>query len=79
MQPEVRCLSHVAGQRPSRAACHAADVTVVLFHQDAFAADFQEDEYQLMGMTTKFAGAYCKEVRIHGRNRETLDGVKAVN
>jgi hypothetical protein len=28
----------------------------VLLHQDAFAADYQEDEYKLLGMAIKYAG-----------------------
>ena len=55
------------------AACHAADIPVVILHQDAFAADYQEEEYRLLGMAVKFAGTCGKEIRIHGRNRETVD------
>lgn len=54
-------------------ACHAEDISVVVLHQDAFAADYQEEEYRLMGMAIKFAGVYGKEVSIHGRNRATVD------
>jgi hypothetical protein len=42
-------------------------------HQDAFAADYQEDEYRLMGMAIKFAGICGKEVRIIGTNRQTVE------
>ncbi|MGA8556477.1 MAG: hypothetical protein WB630_18840 [Candidatus Acidiferrales bacterium] len=42
----------------------------VLIHQDAFAVDY--DEYELLGMAIKFAGLYGKEVRIIGKNRDTL-------
>jgi len=45
---------------------------VVIIHQDAFAADYQDDEYVLLGKAIKFAGLYGKEVHIIGRNRETL-------
>jgi hypothetical protein len=47
---------------------------VVIIHQDAFAADYQEDEYTLLGKAIKFAGLHGKEVRIIGKNRETLKG-----
>ncbi len=47
---------------------------VVIIHQDSFAADYQQDEYVLLGMAIKFAGLYGKEVRIIGKNRETLKG-----
>ena len=42
----------------------------VLIHQDAFALNY--DEYELLGMAIKFAGLYGKEVRIIGKNRDTL-------
>ena len=48
----------------------------LLIHQDAFAVDY--DEYELLGMAIKFAGLYGKEVRIIGKNRETL-GAEATN
>ena len=42
----------------------------LIVHQDAFAVDY--NEYELLGMAIKFAGLYGKEVRIIGKNRETL-------
>jgi hypothetical protein len=47
---------------------------VVLIHQDAFAADYQDQEYALLGKAIKFAGLHGREVRIIGKNRETLKG-----
>jgi hypothetical protein len=47
---------------------------MVILHQDSFAADYQDDEYALLGMAIKFAGLHGKEVRIIGTNRETLKG-----
>jgi molybdopterin biosynthesis enzyme MoaB len=47
---------------------------VVIIHQDAFAADYQDEEYALLGRAIKFAGLYGKEVRIIGKNRETIKG-----
>jgi hypothetical protein len=44
----------------------------VLLHQDAFAADYQEDEYTLLGMAIKYAGLRGKEVRVIGKNRSSL-------
>ena len=46
----------------------------VIIQQDSFAADYQDDEYALLGMAIKFAGLHGKEVRIIGKNRETLQG-----
>ena len=45
---------------------------VMVLHQDAFAADYQDDEYKLLGMAIKFAGLHGKEIRIVGKNRETV-------
>jgi hypothetical protein len=45
----------------------------VLLHQDAFAADYQEDEYRLLGMAIKYAGLRGKEVRVIEKNRSSLD------
>ena len=47
---------------------------VVIIHQDAFAADYQDQEYALLGKAIKFAGLHGREVRIIGKNRETLKG-----
>jgi hypothetical protein len=47
---------------------------VVIIHQDAFAADYQDHEYSLLGKAIKFAGLRGKEVRIIGKNRETFKG-----
>jgi hypothetical protein len=45
---------------------------VLILHQDAFAADYQDEEYRLLGMAIKYAGRFGKEVHIIGKNRETL-------
>ena len=47
----------------------------LLIHQDAFAVDY--NEYELLGMAIKFAGLYGKEVRVIGKNRETLRAAAA--
>jgi len=54
-------------------ACRAPEPQAVIMHQDAFAADYQEEEYRLIGMAIKFAGLCGKEISIHGTNRETVD------
>jgi hypothetical protein len=51
-------------------AYRARDIPVVIMHQDAFAADYQEEEYRLIGMAIKFSGIGGKEVRVRGRNRD---------
>jgi hypothetical protein len=50
---------------------------VVIIHQDSFAADYQDEEYALFGKAMKFAGIYGKEIRVIGKNRETLATAKA--
>ena len=51
--------------------CSKSDGVIIL-HQDSFAADYQQDEYALLGKAIKFAGLHGKELRIIGTNRETL-------
>ena len=50
---------------------------VILIHQDSFAADYEDHEYTLFGKALKFTGLHGKEVRVIGRNRETLATAKA--
>jgi hypothetical protein len=56
-------------------ACRANDEAVII-HQDSFASDYEDGEYALLGMAIKFAGLYGKEIRVIGRNRETLKELK---
>ena len=46
---------------------------VVVIHQDSFAADYQDEEYRLLGMAIKVVGIFGRELRIIGKNRETLN------
>jgi hypothetical protein len=48
-------------------------------HQNAFAADYQDEEYRLLGMAIKVAGIYGKEIHIIGRNREIVDQDKTIH
>ena len=54
-------------------ACRSTDNDTVAMHQDAFAADYQDDEYKLLGMAIKFAGICGKQVHIIGANRSSVD------
>lgn len=45
----------------------------VILHQDAFAGDYQPDEYLLLGMAIKYIGLSGKEIHIIGTNRSTID------
>jgi hypothetical protein len=60
-------------------ACRAPDTPVVVLHQNAFAADYQDEEYRLLGMAIKVAGIYGKEIHIIGRNREIVDQDKTIH
>jgi hypothetical protein len=62
---------------PDFARCCRGSEDVILIHQDSFAADYQDDEYTLFGKALKFASLHGKEVRVIGRNRETLATAKA--
>ena len=53
-------------------ACRAHDNTVVTRHQDAFAAEYQEEEYRLLGMAIKFAGICGKKSRSSERTGRLL-------
>jgi hypothetical protein len=72
MQRESSLIATVTKQLPDFARMCASDVETVILHQDAFAADYQEDEYALLGMAIKYAGLRGKEVRVIGRNRSSL-------
>ena len=36
----------------------------IIFHQDAFAADYQNEEFSLLGMAIKYAGLHGREITI---------------
>jgi len=72
MQPESSLIATIRKNLPDFAKACADDAEQVLLHQDAFAADYQEDEYTLLGMAIKYAGLRGKEVRVIGKNRSTL-------
>ena len=72
MQRESSLIATIRKRLPEFAKACAADTELVLLHQDAFAADYQEDEYTLLGMAIKYAGLRGKEVRVIGKNRNSL-------
>ena len=72
MQRESSLIATIRKKLPEFAKACADDAKLVLLHQDAFAADYQEDEYTLLGMAIKYAGLRGKEVRVIGKNRSTL-------
>jgi hypothetical protein len=73
MQRESSLIATIRTKLPEFAKACADGAELVLLHQDAFAADYQEDEYTLLGMAIKYAGLRGKEVRVIGKNRQTLE------
>jgi hypothetical protein len=72
MQRESSLIATIRKRLPEFAKACADDTELVLLHQDAFAADYRDDEYLLLGMAIKYAGLRGKEVRVIGKNRQTL-------
>ena len=71
MQRESNPIATIRTKLPDFAKMCADDTELVLLHQDAFAADYQDDDYLLLGMA-KYAGLRGKEVRVIGKNRSSL-------
>jgi hypothetical protein len=74
IQKEAALVAEVERLLPGFANSCREKAEVVIIHQDAFAADYQDHEYALLGKAIKFAGLRGKEVHIIGKNRETLKG-----
>ena len=72
MRRESNLVAIIREKLPEFVKACADDTELVLIHQDALAADYQEDEYALLGMAIKYAGLRGKEVRVIGKNRSTL-------
>ncbi len=72
MQRESGLIATIRKKLPEFAKACADDSELVLLHQDAFAGDYQEDEYVLLGMAIKYAGLRGKEVRVIGKNRSSF-------
>jgi hypothetical protein len=73
MQRESRLIATIRKKLPEFVKACANDAELVMLHQDAFAAEYQDDECLLLGMAIKYAGLRGKEVRVIGTNRSTLD------
>jgi hypothetical protein len=72
MQRESSLIATIRKNLPDFAKSCLDNAELLLLLQDAFAADYQEDEYALLGMAIKYAGLRGKEVRVIGKNRSTL-------
>lgn len=75
-EKEAALKAEIERRLPNFAKVCRDQVGLMIIHQDSFAADYQEDEYRLLGMAIKFAGLHGKQVRIIGKSRETLQGSK---
>jgi len=53
MRRESSLIATIGKRLPEFAKACADDTELVLLHQDAFAADYQEGEYMLLGMAIK--------------------------
>ena len=76
-EKEAALKAEIESLLPDFATTVRDDADVVIIHHDSFAAAYQEDEFALFGKAIKFAGLHGKEVRIIGKNRETLTTAKA--
>jgi hypothetical protein len=76
-EKEAALISEIDRLLPDFARTCRANTDVVVIHQDSFAAGYQDEEYVLFGKALKFAGIYGKEIRVIGKNRETLTTAKA--
>ena len=45
----------------------------IIFHQDAWAGDYQFEEYILLGKVIKYIGLTGKNITIVGKKQKTLD------
>jgi len=72
MQRESSLIATIRKKLPEFVKTCADETELVELHQDSFAADYQEDEYAHLGMAIKYAGMRGKEVRVIGKNRQTL-------
>jgi hypothetical protein len=48
------------------------DRDILLLHQDAFAAGYDDDEYTLLGMAIKYAGLKGVDIKVIGKNHSTF-------
>ena len=72
LQRESSLIAAIRMKLPDFAKACADETKLVLLHQDAFAADYQEDECTPLGMAIKYAGLGGKNVRVIGKNRSSL-------
>ncbi len=64
LQRELDLRYEVQTRLPEFASACEGNTEVILMHQDAFAADYQEEEFTLLGRAIKFAGLLGKDITI---------------
>jgi len=79
IQRESELINTIKRKLPDFVRACAAEADMVVLHQDAFAADYREDEYALLGMAVKYAGLCGKEVRVIGKNRQAVGAESKVH
>src|SRR2546427_3521818 len=77
LEKETALIAEIERLLPDFARSCRDSADLVIIHQDSFAADYQDEEYTLFGKAIKFAGLHGKEIRVIGKNRETLTTTKA--
>lgn len=75
-EKEQNLINFIESKLPEFANAVRGDADTINLHQDSFAADYQEEEYTLLGKAIKYAGIYDKQINIIGKNRETLRGTE---
>ncbi len=78
VEKEMALVAEIERLLPDFARTCRGSEDVILIHQDSFAADYEDHEYALFGKAIKFAGLHGKEVRVIGKNRETLTAKAAL-
>lgn len=72
-EKEKILIDYIESKLPDFASAVQSDEKIITLHQDSFAADYQEEEYILLGKAIKYAGIFGKEINIFGNNRESLN------
>jgi hypothetical protein len=72
MQRESSLIATIRRKLPDFAKVCADEAELVLLQQDAFAADYQEDEYALLGMAIKYSCLTRQGSACHREESEQL-------
>jgi hypothetical protein len=67
LQRELDLRYEIQTRLPDFVSACEGDTEAILMHQDAFAPDYGEEEFALLGRAIKFAGLFGKDVTITAR------------